>query len=59
MHRIVGARWTPLVNMLELDCDGRRFEHRADRWNVRCPHCGGIENLAVLRDRYVAEGAAR
>ena len=49
--RIVDARWTPVVNMLLIQCDcGRTFEHRADRWNVRCT-CGRRENIHWLRDR--------
>ena len=48
--KIVGARWTPRVNMLVIVCDcGREFEHRADRWRVRCT-CGCQGHLAELRD---------
>lgn len=49
---IVGARWTPRVNMLEIRCGcGRTFEHRSDRWRVRCA-CGETERLDALRDRW-------
>lgn len=57
--RIVGARWTPVVNMLFIVCgiDGCKkiFAHRADRWWALCPVCHQRENLAVLRERYCNE----
>ena len=53
--KIVDARWTPRVNMLVIVCDcGHEFEHRADRWRVRCP-CGRQGHLAVLRDNIKPE----
>jgi hypothetical protein len=54
MH-IVGARWTPSINMMEVRCQcGITFDHRADRWTVRCP-CGRTDHLQKLRDRYVPQ----
>lgn len=39
--KIIDARWTPRVNMLLIEClCGNRFEHRSDRWIVRCRRCG-------------------
>ena len=55
MH-IVDASWTRTVNALSILCRcGRLIMHRADRWTVRCPKCGATENLARLRERWVAE----
>ena len=54
-HRIIGARWTPKVNMLKIRC-GRCdaiFEHRADRWTVRCPSCGKQGGLGKIRHNWV------
>jgi len=54
--KIMGARWTPKVNMLLIHCScNSTFEVRADRWNVRCPSCGKDEHLSKLRDGYVKE----
>lgn len=48
--RITGARWTSNVNILAITCCcGREFEHKANRWNVECPLCRRIENLAEVR----------
>jgi acetone carboxylase gamma subunit len=52
--QIVDAYWTQIVNMLVIVCDcGYRFDHRADRWRLRCPRCGALDRLDKLRDRYV------
>lgn len=57
--RIVGARWTPVVNNLFIVCGiggcEKIFAHRADRWWVICPACHRRESLAVLRERYCDE----
>lgn len=54
--RIVSARWTSWVNMLVLQCAcAAVWEHRADRWRVRCPRCHACEHLSALRERYLAE----
>ena len=54
--RIVDAKWTPVVNMLIIDCECTgRISHRADRWNVRCIWCGNRANLTELRARYLEE----
>ena len=53
--RIVDARWTQAINMLVIACEcGRRYEHRADRWVVRCP-CGRTARIEQLRDRWLKE----
>jgi len=54
--RIVDAKWTPRVNMLIIKCTAcdRRFEHRADRWQVRC-ECGQERHLGALRERMLAD----
>ena len=53
---ITSARWTPRVNLLTIRCScGRLFEHRADRWQVRCV-CGRQEGLGAIRERYREEG---
>jgi len=55
MMRIVDVRWTPAINMLVIACEcGRRFEHRADRWMVRCS-CGRREQIEEMRDRWLRE----
>jgi len=53
MMLIVGARWTPKVNMLMICCThcGNRFEHRADRWKVMCVKCGKYDSLKKIRQR--------
>lgn len=49
--KIVGARWTPGINMMVIACScGRQFEHRADRWIVHCPQCKRQEHLGSLRE---------
>lgn len=54
---IVEARWTPRVNLLRVRCGcGKEHEHRADRWTVRCPHCGALDHLGSLRAAYVEKG---
>lgn len=55
MH-IKDVRWTPVVNMLIIECDNHHtFEHRADRWQVRCPECGDHRNLGRLRQFYMEQ----
>lgn len=54
--RIAGAKWSIKVNILKIECGcGRAFNHRADRWHVRCPTCKKMERLDVLRKRYVED----
>jgi hypothetical protein len=58
--RIVDAHWTEAINMLVIACTcGSRFEHRSDRWSVRCPGCRRDAHLGVLRDNYCVEGERR
>jgi len=46
---IIDARWTPVVNMLLLECIcGRRFEHPANRTWARCT-CGRSWNILKLK----------
>jgi len=54
-HRIIDVRWTPQINMLKMRCGGcdAIFEHRADRWTVRCPSCGKQGGLAKIRQDWV------
>lgn len=57
---IVGARWTPRVNLLDVRCHcGRAFEHRADRGLVRCPACRFATGVGPLRERYRRQETAR
>jgi len=49
--KLIHTSWTPEVNMHVIACDcGKRFEHRADRFKVRCQSCGNAADLGVLRD---------
>jgi len=49
--KILDARWTPQVNMLKIACTcGTEFEHRADRWNIRCPYCGQKAHIGAMRE---------
>ena len=52
--RIIGSRWTKLVNVLTVRCHecGTRFPHRADDWRVVCPVCGETAWLDALRLEY-------
>jgi hypothetical protein len=53
--RIIDARWTPIINLLIISCDcGRQFEHRADRWTVRC-NCGRTQRIDELRQQWLWE----
>ena len=46
----VDARWTPKVNLLVVECDcGHIFQHRVDRWKMRCPQCNKTESINALR----------
>jgi len=48
--KIIGYRWTWTVNMLLIRCAcGAEFEHRADRWAVKCSSCGRRDSLGCLR----------
>lgn len=54
-HKIIDAKWTPYCNILIMKC-GRCdaiFEHRANRWTVRCPSCGKQGGLEKIRKNYV------
>lgn len=52
--KLIDAAWTPTVNMLKIKCDcGYEFMRRSDRQNVRCPHCGRMDNLHCMRSREV------
>lgn len=54
--RIEDGRWTKKVNMLKIECTcGNYFEHRTDRWNVRCPNCYRRDSLYDIRIRYFKE----
>jgi Zn finger protein HypA/HybF involved in hydrogenase expression len=54
---IVEAKWTSEFNILVIKCHicDTEFEHRADRWNARCPYCHTIERLNIIRDNYLRE----
>jgi hypothetical protein len=58
MHReyakIVDVKWTPRVNMLLVKCGhcDAVFEHRSDRWTVRCPSCQAQFGLAKMREEW-------
>lgn len=44
--KLLGARWTARVNFLQVRCDcGKEFEHRADRWHIKCPVC--VRNTTI------------
>ncbi len=50
-EHIIDAYWTPYVNILVIQCRcGHLIRHRADRWKVKCPHCGNETNLQILRE---------
>jgi len=53
--KIIDVRWTPTVNVLAIKCGhcDSVFEHRADRWTVRCPTCKAQFSLNKIRDIYV------
>ncbi len=52
--KIVGARWGPTVNILKIMCScGQEFQHRADRWRVRCPECGQSVEPRQLHGHHV------
>ena len=55
--KIIDARWTPKVNMLVIRCGKCTsiFEHRTDRWTVRCPDCGRQSGLGKLREELLDE----
>ena len=49
--KIVSAEWTPVVNILIVECDcAFKFKCRADRWKVVCPQCNKVGNLHSLRN---------
>ena len=51
---ILGATWTPKVNVYDLKCDcGHEFKYRCDRRRIRCPGCSVWNNVDDIRDRYV------
>ena len=53
-HKIIDAKWTPKMNLLVVRCGGcdAIFNHRSDRWTVRCPRCGKQGHLARMREEY-------
>ncbi len=51
-HWITDGRWSAKVNLLQVWCasTGQGFEHRADRFDVRCPYCnakGSVRGLPL------------
>jgi hypothetical protein len=55
--KIVDARWTKKINMLVILCAcNKTFEHRADRWAVKCPTCSRVAHLHDLREQYSDKG---
>jgi len=52
--KIIDTRWTPKVNIHNIRCDkcDSIFDHRTDRWTVRCPVCGEQAGLNKLREEY-------
>lgn len=54
--KIVDTIWTPYVNKLIIACTcGAQFDHRTDRWLVRCP-CGKVEKIEILRNEWQKHG---
>ena len=53
--KISGARWTDTVNILIIRCENCNaiFDHRSNRWTVRCPTCGTQGGLNKLREEYI------
>lgn len=54
--KVIDIKWTPNVNKLIILCDcGKKFEHRLDRWWVRCKVCGRKQIVDTLRNEFVFE----
>jgi acetone carboxylase gamma subunit len=53
MLTIANAIWEPAIVMLVIQCScGHQFNHRADRWRVRCLVCGEEDSLEMIRHRH-------
>lgn len=54
--KLVSVRWTPIVNLGTVECScGARWDIRLDRYSVKCPKCGSITNIVLLRNNYWPE----
>jgi len=53
-HKIIDARWNYKINILIIRCGACKalFEHRADRFTVRCPTCGKQGELTKMREEW-------
>lgn len=48
--KALDVKWTPQVNKLLIQCGcGNTFWNRIDRYKVRCPQCGCVDNQDRLR----------
>lgn len=55
--RILGAEWRPGGNILQVLCDCQKlFDHRADRWIAKCPHCGNHDRVNRMRQEDLDSG---
>lgn len=53
---IKSSFWTESINMLIILCScGHEFNHRSDRWVVKCPSCKNKENLQTIRIKYLEQ----
>jgi ribosomal protein S27E len=59
--KIIDARWGTRINLLIIKCGACRaiFEHRADKWTVRCPACSKQAGLNELREDWVASASRK
>ena len=54
--KITGSKWMPDMSMLFIKCGcGNSIVHPANKWVIKCPKCGKIENLQDLREEYSNE----
>jgi len=52
--KIIDVKWTPSVNIFRIKCDCQyEFDHRADRWKVKCKVCNRVSNIEPLRNEFV------
>jgi hypothetical protein len=52
--QLIDAVWTKSVNLLVILCAcGKTFQHRSDRWTVRCGVCQRSAHLGKLRDEFM------
>ena len=54
--KIIETTWTPKHNVHRIECDCfATFDHRVDRWAIKCPRCGKVESLYKLRLEWVED----